>query len=471
MRVKSKAMPLRLLGMAVFATVALSLFGGGTAKAAELSATPENITSVIAGAEAGDTVQLEAAGDNGVAYSYGGFTVDKAITIDGNDAIASGIVKVTSGGVTIKDINFHANDKNSESAIQVRGNINGLTISGNNFTGYKGWTIDMSSGTYSNVTITHNTDDNQDKNNITLVESGAASSLRIANNTFGSTVRIDGYDILTTDVDVSGNIFNTIPDTAISVVEAKNVTISDNVITTMDSNVYTNIAVGQVIDVEISGNTIAGSGKNIAISVTTKDYGEHTVGIATGVVVADNQIKSSNTAVCIDGAGDIELMGNNLTDLTVGVQVGKGGEGNIGDITITGSNTISANKAILVTENALADDSVVYVSAKAAISGSVSDNTQVVYYDFDLPEPTPEDPGQGGDVADEGQDNNDTPAVTEPVEEDSADNTDVTAPNTGIATDATSGATDGASILTTITTALAMLVVLAGIRIAAKEND
>lgn len=63
----------------------------------------------------------------------------------------------------------------------------------------------------------------------------------------------------------------------------------------------------------------------------------------------------------------------------------------------------------------------------------------------------------------------DVPDVTPPVSTD--ENTDITAPNTGIATDATSGAADGASILTTITTALAMLVVLAGIRIAAKEND
>ena len=63
----------------------------------------------------------------------------------------------------------------------------------------------------------------------------------------------------------------------------------------------------------------------------------------------------------------------------------------------------------------------------------------------------------------------DVPDVTPPVSTD--ENTDITAPNTGIATDATSGAADGASILATITTALAMLVVLAGIRIAAKEND
>lgn len=63
----------------------------------------------------------------------------------------------------------------------------------------------------------------------------------------------------------------------------------------------------------------------------------------------------------------------------------------------------------------------------------------------------------------------DVPDVTPPVSTD--ENTDIAAPNTGIATDATSGAADGASILATITTALAMLVVLAGIRIAAKEND
>ena len=63
----------------------------------------------------------------------------------------------------------------------------------------------------------------------------------------------------------------------------------------------------------------------------------------------------------------------------------------------------------------------------------------------------------------------DVPDVTPPVSTD--ENTDIAAPNTGIATDATSGAADGASILTAITTALAMLVVLAGIRIAAKEND
>ena len=74
------------------------------------------------------------------------------------------------------------------------------------------------------------------------------------------------------------------------------------------------------------------------------------------------------------------------------------------------------------------------------------------------------------DVVDDNQDDTDAPSVTDPVEKAPVDEADIVAPNTGITTLA-SDSIGGTSALATITTALAMLVVLAGIRIAAKEND
>ena len=74
------------------------------------------------------------------------------------------------------------------------------------------------------------------------------------------------------------------------------------------------------------------------------------------------------------------------------------------------------------------------------------------------------------DVVDDNQDDTDAPSVTDPVEKAPVDEADIVAPNTGITTPA-SDSIGGTSALATITTALAMLVVLAGIRIAAKEND
>ena len=74
------------------------------------------------------------------------------------------------------------------------------------------------------------------------------------------------------------------------------------------------------------------------------------------------------------------------------------------------------------------------------------------------------------DVVDGNQDDTDAPSVTDPVEKAPVDEADIVAPNTGITTP-TSDSIGGTSALAAITTALAMLIVLAGIRIAAKEND
>ena len=74
------------------------------------------------------------------------------------------------------------------------------------------------------------------------------------------------------------------------------------------------------------------------------------------------------------------------------------------------------------------------------------------------------------DVVDDNQDDTDAPSVTDPVEKAPVDEADIVAPNTGITTPA-SDSTGGTSALAAITTALAMLIVLAGIRSAAKEND
>lgn len=88
-------------------------------------------------------------------------------------------------------------------------------------------------------------------------------------------------------------------------------------------------------------------------------------------------------------------------------------------------------------------------------------NGEVQTYVFDVANKPVEDPEAGDE----------TPEVTQPVEDDSdeTDDSGVAAPNTGSET--VHIASDGVSTIATITTGIVMLLVLAGIRIAAKEND
>ena len=350
---------------------------------------------------------------------YDGGTIPANTIVRGNGAVVKGKVVIGGSNVTIDHVKFVGDG--SGVAITSSGTINDTTISNNTFTGYTGPTISLN-GVLNRLKITDNIDDNHKANNVTIVEKGEAASIVVSGNTFGNTVRIEGYaDGLTTGVEVSKNTFDKIPNAAISVVKADGAKINDNKITLNPENASANLAVGEVVNSSIANNTIVGSGNNTAISVATKDYADKYVGKTSNLTIAGNVISLSNIAMFVSGADDVELCNNKISG-QYGLLIGNKDSADTGSVIIGKDNVISGDvEAIHVNPGALTNDAEIRISNEANINGGINDDSAVVLYDEPAPEPTP------GDDTD-----TDTPEVTEPVkDEESTDEADVTAPNTG----------------------------------------
>lgn len=89
-------------------------------------------------------------------------------------------------------------------------------------------------------------------------------------------------------------------------------------------------------------------------------------------------------------------------------------------------------------------------------------NGETQTYVFDVANKPIEDPETGDE----------TPEVTQPVEDnsDETDDSGVAAPNTGSTVLSTVAANDGVSTLATITTAIVMLMMLAGLRVVSTKE-
>ena len=189
----------------------------------------------------------------------------------------------------------------------------------------------------------------------------------------------------------------------------------------------------------------------------------------------------ANAAINVAGSThQVEISANKLSNSKNGVRVAADAYGRNSDITVSGDNTISGMSvhAVYAEQDAIPDDDKIVV-----VNGiTLTDNAEDIADEEDgaqiddqrIPAETPDEGDGTTDTDDDKGEGNegvgtDTPDVTEPVNTD--DDGTVSAPNTGVAAGTAAGAAEGTSILVTVTTALAMLAVLAGIRIAAKEND
>ena len=350
---------------------------------------------------------------------YDGGTIPANTIVRGNGATIKGSLVISGSNITIDNVKLVSNGNGI--AISNNANADNVVISNNQFTGYKGHTIELS-GVFNSLKIVNNTDDNHTSNNVQVVEAGKSDSITVSGNTFGSTVRVDGYaDLLTTGIQVTQNNFESVPDTAVSIVKADGAVISGNKVTLGEGNQYANLVMGEVVNSSITDNTVAGNGKNTAISITTKDYADQYVGEASGVTVANNKVTSAKVAMLVAGAGDVTLDNNELSG-RVGLQIGYSGIDNTGNVTIGKGNVISGDStAISVAVDSLSDDAEIKISNEAIINGEISDKTHVVEYEEPTNPETPVNP-----------DDSETPDVTEPVkDEESTDEADVTAPNTG----------------------------------------
>ena len=380
-----------------------------------------------------DAVDLPAAHDNkivleaGKEYKGAGFVIPAGTTIEGNGATIYGMVSVGGDNITIDNVHF-VDDEGGDNRAIVSGSgvssIRNLTVSRNIFTGYIGRTIELSSNDYSGLTMTGNNDDNHSLNNVTVVLNTKADNIKISNNIFGSTVRIEGYrDDPTTGVVIQKNTFNAIPDTAISAVKMSGALVDGNIITVEPDNEWANIAIGELKDSTVSNNTITGSGatKNTGISMSTTDYIDWDTGTvyylepSNNVTLSGNEVSNTGTGILVSNGDEISLDKNKITGTNQALVIGfNDNKQSTGNVNVTSTNSFDGkDAAIKINTEFMASDAKVRVSKGASLTGGTvldnKDNSSMVEF---YAEPTTDEPTDQPNTGDQ----------TAP---------DVTAPNTG----------------------------------------
>ena len=380
-----------------------------------------------------DAVALPAVQDNkivleaGKEYKGAGFVIPAGTTIEGNGATIYGMVSVGGDNITIDNVHF-VDDEGGDNRAIVSGSgvssIRNLTVSRNIFTGYIGRTIELSSNDYSGLTMTGNNDDNHSLNNVTVVLNTKADNIKISNNIFGSTVRIEGYrDDPTTGVVIQKNTFNAIPDTAISAVKMSGALVDGNIITVEPDNEWANIAIGELKDSTVSNNTITGSGatKNTGISMSTTDYIDWDTGTvyylepSNNVTLSGNEVSNTGTGILVSNGDEISLDKNKITGTNQALVIGfNDNKQSTGNVNVTSTNSFDGkDAAIKINTEFMASDAKVRVSKGASLTGGTvldnDDNSEMVEF---YAEPTTDEPTDQPNTGDQ----------TAP---------DVTAPNTG----------------------------------------
>ena len=364
----------------------------------------------------GNKIVLEA----GREYKGAGFVIPAGTTIEGNGATIYGMVSVGGNDITIDSVNFKESNDGDGRAI-VNGpseTLRNITISNNTFTGYTRHTIELYGNDYSGLTITGNNDDNHAYNNVTVVVNTKADGITVSDNTFGSTVRIEGYrDDPTTGVVIQRNTFNAIPDTAISAVKMSGALVDGNIITVKPDDKWANIAIGELKDSTISNNIITGSGvtENTGISMSIKDYEGHYLEPSNNVTLSGNEVSNTGTGILVSNGDQISLDKNKVTGTNQALVIGfDDNKQSTGNVNVASTNSFDGkDAAIKINTEFMAIDAKVRVSKGASLTGGTvldnNDNSSMVEF---YAEPTTEEP-------------TDQPATGDQTAP------DVTAPNTG----------------------------------------
>ena len=487
MGVYAKATPLRMLGVAVLVTATLVLFGGGTAKAKDLDGDYTLTNSM--------TEQIRIVENKNVVLNLNGYD----ITTIGEDAI---VVEKGAALTVVGDGIVEATGSGSPASLYNKGGeviLNGGTfLKDASKAGY--YTILNHGGMVINDGVT-----------VQMIN-GAGSSL-IANGyyNFSDTSNdkqgyIAGLNYEKPTLTINGGIFdggmNTVKNDDNGVMEINDGTFSNT----------TQVAVMNWNEAIINGGTF-----NVANGAALSNGGYGADSVDRGLFTINGGVYNADSLFNENGdSGDyepVEVTGGvfNVNDVLVpslepkampyitgglfttpGIKLPELPDGYYGYI-VKGGATLVTDEAVdfatddfvvnltvgdsylldlpqLVLDNATIrlenmdgvidrlDNEILTVHPGISLV-KVEFNNQVQTYVINI-----------ADVVDDNQDDTDAPSVTDPVEKAPVDEADIVAPNTGITTPA-SDSIGGTSALATITTALAMLVVLAGIRIAAKEND
>lgn len=352
----------------------------------------------------------------GKEYKGAGFVIPAGTTIEGNDATVYGKVSVGGNDITIDSVNFKESNDGDGRAI-VNGpseTLRNITISNNTFTGYNHHTIELYGNDYSGLRIIKNVDDNDVGNNVTVVVNTKADGITVSDNTFRSTVRIEGYrDNPTTGVVIQGNKFNEIPDTAISAVKMSGALVDGNTITVKSDDKWANIAIGELKDSTISNNIITGSGatENTGISMSIKDYEGHYLEPSNNVTLSGNTVSNTGTGILVSNGDEISLDKNIVTGTNQALVIGfDDNKQSTGNVNVTSTNSFGGkDAAIKINTEFMANNAKVRISNEAKLTGKVvldnDDNSEMVEV---YAEPTADQPTTGDQTA-----------------------PDVTAPNTG----------------------------------------
>ena len=405
----------RLSRLSLLAIPLVSLFG---------------VTNVNAAVD--NAVDLPKAQDNkivleaGKEYKGADSVIPAGTTIEGNGATIYDRIIVGGDNITIDHVNFkntdndsaNGNDGNKAITSDSSTTIRNLTISNNIFTGYTNHTIDLYGNDYSGLRIIENVDNNDVGNNVTVVVNTKADGITVSDNTFSSTVRIEGYrDDPTTGVVIQKNTFNAIPDTAISAVKMSGALVDGNIITVEPDNEWANIAIGELKDSTVSNNTITGSGatKNTGISMSIKDYEGHYLEPSNNVTLSGNTVSNTGTGILVSNGDEISLDNNKVTGTNQALVIGfDDNKQSTGNVNVTSTNSFGGkDAAIKINTEFMASDAKVRVSKGASLTGGTvldnNDNSSMVEF---YAEPTTEEPTDQPTTGDQ----------TAP---------DVTAPNTG----------------------------------------
>lgn len=458
------------------------LLGSQPVSAKTITTTPERIVSDIAGASNGDTIKLEVAGADGTAYNYGGFTIDRPLTIDGNNATITGsTITVSAQDVTIKNLNFVGTEGASFSAVELTQGVStsALALQNNTFSNYM-QPVHSGGAEISHSRIVGNTFVNSLQSDIFIMVSG--SGVLVRDNNFSNGVQIRGIDTsnVVSGVQYVNNSWRMINGqwgvTGIVGLYVNDLTVRSNKFSLADGARAGGSAVALINNVAgatIVNNSISGVSNGI-VSYNSGDGDD----VNSNITIDGNKINGvAKYAIALQGYTDgVTISNNDLSNAELGIVI-DGNDVRYSNITVGAGNTFNnLIGGIYAKPDVIPDDQKIVILDGNSFTSNAFDiydeenGVQIDDQRSTVEQPTePDNPGESTDPTTPDDGNGDE--VTQPVDETTdAGNGDVTAPNTGSVVPQTSTANDSVSTLATITTAIVMLMMLAGVRAACRED-
>lgn len=475
---------LKALGLAIVAST-VAFIGGGTANAKDISVTPENAAEQMQTLEADDTVILQP----GV-YTTD-FNLNKpGVTIKGvdrnNKPVISGMISISQPDITVSQLEFK-NNKFTDHAIDLNGDVSGLTLDTNYISGsYKAWFWSYPAKA-DNMTISGNyfkTGSTSEHN--LWMQTGDGSNITLKDNVFSLTVQVRGKDVnnRAKNVVYDNNKWFVAGNTAMTVYDVDGLAMTKNTVTsTKEIGAGAFSIGGGNSNVEINDNTVTG-GSIGAFFMNSNKYGD---GANTNITVKGNTFNNIGTvAIYVAGGNNGVTIVNNTINgngktaygmlVSVSACTGpydcaKDGISNK-NVHIVQANAISGtSSAIVITSNSVVDGEKVTVSCDTKYSNNAQNLTgdgvpNKVSYDNCNPDPEPEptpEPDKPGAGGEDNKDDNGNVVSSNPADKNEHKDlasTKIVAPQTGVRLSKSAVATNNASASQTDQTIASAMIAL-----------